>query len=502
MSKDQIGTDSIETGGDSVKTGLDTSQATGTNCEYPKYIMASYGSRELFTQWISAAFGFTVFFYYEVVIGLDVRLAALAFIIYQVWNSINDPLAGYLMERVQFPWEKRKGYRRTPFIVVGGILWLFSYLAIFLGPNTATASNQWVIFSWYVVSLCLYDVFGTLFDVNAVSLYPEKFRGLKERRVVQAFGTILGIVGLVLAATIPPMFITSGVAVTYRKSAMVTVAVGLVLFLLMIPGIMETRQVRELYKRRRESIDRGERHAGFFATIKVVLSNKRFLGKVILFFGYQVGVVMLQTSALYIVTYLLDAPASTISLLLGSMLLGALVSVPLWMVVAQRVNNNRLMSLAGGFLLFFTFIPMIFVNSLAGWIISLFLFGVGLGNQWFMDPPTMGDVLDDVAVKTGRRDPAIYLGYQSFMFKLGQTSIAAVIGLVHTMTGFVSGAPSLKELVAQSASPDLALFGIRIHSAIVPAIVILITSFIFWKLYDLTPEKVAENKRKLDEMGI
>jgi len=28
---------------------------------YPRRIMASYGSRELFGQWISAAFGFSVF---------------------------------------------------------------------------------------------------------------------------------------------------------------------------------------------------------------------------------------------------------------------------------------------------------------------------------------------------------------------------------------------------------------------------------------------------------
>jgi Na+/melibiose symporter-like transporter len=81
-------------------------------------------------------------------------------------------------------------------------------------------------------------------------------------------------------------------------------------------------------------------------------------------------------------------------------------------------------------------------------------------------------------------------------------SIAVVIGIVHSMTGFISGASSLKELMAQSASPALALFGIRIHSAIFPAIVVLITTLLFWKLYDLTPDKVAENKRKLDEMGI
>ena len=226
-------------------------KGTGEVYAYPKLIMASYGGRELFSQWITAAFGFTVFFYYEAVIGLDVKLAALAFIIYQVWNAINDPLTGYLMEHVYFPWEKKTGFRRAPFIIIGGILWLFSYLAIFLGPTGLDpVVHQWEIFAWYTISLCMYDLFATLFDVNVTSLFPEKFRGLNERRTVQAFGTILGIIGLVMAAIIPPMFITTGVAITYRNSAWATVVIGLILFLFMLPGTFESKQVRELYRRK------------------------------------------------------------------------------------------------------------------------------------------------------------------------------------------------------------------------------------------------------------
>ena len=471
--------------------------------EYPKRIMLSYGSRELFTQWISAAFGFTVFFYYESIIGLDVRLAAAAYIIYQIWNSINDPLVGYLMERVIFPWEKKSGFRRMPIIISSGILWLATYLAIFMGPIYADpVANKWLIFAWYVVSLCLYDTFATLFDVNAVSLYPEKFKGLNERRLVQMMGTLLGILGLVMAAIIPPMFITTGVAITYRHSALVTFGVGFLFLIFMIPGIYETKKLREDYRLRRENLAQQEKQAGFFATARKVFSNKRFVGKVILFFGYQVGTVMLQTSAFYIVTYILDAPASTISILLGSMLGGALISVPAWMVISRRTNNNRLVSLVGGFLLSLSFIPMIFVHGLVEWVICLVFFGVALGNQWFTDPPTMADVLDDVAVKTGRRDPSVYISYQSLVFKLGQTSIAAVIAFVHTRTGFPSGVSSLAELLQRSPTPELALFGIRIHSAIVPAVVALAATLIFWLLYDLTPEKVIANKKRLEQMGL
>lgn len=474
----------------------------GKRYEYRWPIMASYGMRELFSQWVTAPFGLFVLFYYESVIGLDTALATMAFIIYQIWNAVNDPLTGYLMERVQFPWEKRRGYRRMPFIFIGGIMWLAAYLAIFLGPTEISQSNQGVIFGWYVATLCLYDLFGTLFDVNAASIFPEKFKGPNERRTVQAFGTILGIIGLVAANMLAPLLLVKGVASTYRNSAMMTALAGVFLFALLVPGIFETRQLREMYKLRRENIERGQRTAGFFKTLKIVFSNRRFLGKIILFFGYQVGVIMLQMSAMYIVAFLLDADPSSTSELMGAMLLGALITVPLWMVLSKKVNNNRLLCLVGGFLLLLAFIPMIFVQDMRGWKISLFFFGIALGNQWFIDPPTMGDVIDDAAVRTGRRDTSVYYSYQSLFYKLGQTLGAAVIGIVHISTGFKAGAETLGDLMAQSPTPELALLGIRIHSAIVPAAVVLITTLLFWLLYDLTPAKVEANRKKLDEMGI
>jgi len=114
----------------------------------------------------------------------------------------------------------------------------------------------------------------------------------------------------------------------------------------------------------------------------------------------------------------------------------------------------------------------------------------------------LADVLDDIAVRTGKRQQGIYYGFQAFFIRLGYANIAITIAIVHILTGFVGGAPSRAELIARSPTPELALFGIRIHAAIVPAILILITIIIFWRFYKLTPDKVAANKAKLEELGI
>ncbi len=406
------------------------------------------------------------------------------------------------MEKYHFPWEKRFGLKRIPFIIIGGILWLISYLVIFLVPlNWDPVKDQWLIFAWYLISLCIYDTVGTLYDVNVLSIYPIKFQGLKERRTVQGFGTILGIIGLVLAAIIPPMFITTGKAVTYRNSALVTLVLGLLMFVVILPGVWENRTLKERYKLQKTQLKEADSES-FLKSGKRVVTDRRFMAKVIFFYGYQTGAVMLQTSAFYITTYLVDAPASTVSLLLGAMLLGALISVPIWTMMSNRVNNNKKMSLIAGWTMFVMFIPMIFVNGIIAWAICLLLFGISLGGQWFIDQPTMGDVLDDVAVRTGKRQTSLYYGYQAFFVRLGMVTIALTIAITHILTGFVEGAPSLAELMIESPTPELALFGIRIHSAIVPAIIVLVSILIFWKYYDLTPEKVVLNKAKLKELKL
>ena len=470
-------------------------------------VRVSYGTRELFGQWIFAAFGFTVFFFYEVVIGLPIVLAMTAWILYSIWNAFNDPIVGWIMERVHMPWEKKRGVRRFPWMVIGAATWLASYLLIYLVPsgwygNPATVeANQWLIFGWYLGTLCLYDFLVGLWDINVLSLFPDKFRGLNERRSAQGFGTLFGIIGLVLAAIIPPLFITTGVAPTYITAALVTVGVGIILFIISIPGVRESQHVLDYYKERKEKgLD--TKVESFIKSAKTALSNKLFVVKALFFFGYQVSAVMIQTSAFYIVTFLLDAEASTITLLLGAMLLGSLISVPLWTLFSKRVNDNRKVGLIAGIVSFITFIPLIFADGLIMWMIFLVFFGVGVGGQWFIDVPLLTDVLDDIAAKTKKRQQSIYYGYQAFFARFSGTFIAITISVTHLLTGFIEGATTLTELTSVSPNIELALLGIRIHSSIIPAIFALLLLIVFWKFYDLTPDKVAKNKAKLKELGI
>ncbi|MBN2155141.1 MAG: MFS transporter [Candidatus Lokiarchaeota archaeon] len=460
---------------------------------YSRWIMASFGAREMFGEWINGAFGFAVYYFYEAVIGLQIWMAGLAFILYSIWNAINDPLMGYLMERIHWPWQKKSGMQRFPIIIFGAITWLASYLLIFLVPTKwVVDGNQWRIFTWYLVTLCIYDTVLTIYEVNVLALYPDKFQDSRERRVAQGFGTVLGITGIVLAALIPPMWVTKELE-SYRTMALLSVAIGFLLLLIILPGIYEDKHLREIYKKRNAKITT-ERKNSFFKTAKLVFSNRNFVGKIVFHFGYYMSATFLQTSAFYVLVFLLNRPETDLILLMAPMLTGAILSTPIWALIANKVDNNKNVIMVAGILMTLSFLPLIFVNTIIGWMIGLFFFGIALGGQWFMDPPTFADVLDDAAVKTGFHQHSVYIGYQTFIVRFAGAFQAIIFSVVHILTTFPEGVNTLEEFLIKSENPSLAVFGIRLHATIIPAIVILITLFVFWNLYTLTPEKVKENK--------
>ena len=64
---------------------------------------------------------------------------------------------------------------------------------------------------------------------------------------------------------------------------------------------------------------------------------------------------------------------------------------------------------------------------------------------------------------------------------------------MHELTGFVEGAET------QSES---AIWGIRLTMSVIPVFFLLVGTLIFWKLYDITPEKSNIIKAKLKELNL
>ena len=121
---------------------------------HSKLGMVSYGFGKFINEFFVMAFGALVFFFYERELHLDPILAIIGYTIFAIWNAVNDPLIGYLTDR-PFKFTKKWG-RRFPWVLIGGIPWILSYILIFIPPVIDANEGMLTIFTWLVVTTCVF----------------------------------------------------------------------------------------------------------------------------------------------------------------------------------------------------------------------------------------------------------------------------------------------------------------------------------------------------------
>jgi len=177
---------------------------------------------------------------------------------------------------------------------------------------------------------------------------------------------------------------------------------------------------------------------------------------------------------------------------LALFLVGSLVSIPVWLKILRKVNNNRKTYLIGSLILSALVISLTFFQTDIDFMIMMFLMGFGNGCVWTIGMPVLySNVQDDFVIRTGKNQKGILVGTWAVIGMVTAFVDEVLITLVFWLTGF-------DETIPDYWNNELA---IRLLLGIVPALVILVGTLIFWKFYPLTQEKVIENKAKLLELG-
>ena len=456
--------------------------------KHSKKNMVSYGFGAYISEFFGMAFGAYVFFYYETVIGLDVWLTSIGFIIFALWNAVNDPLIGFLTDR-PFKFTKKWG-RRLPWVIIGGIPWILSYLLLFTPPNVDPNSGAIILFIWLVVMTCLYDTFASIFQVNYYSIFPDKFRGDSERRLASTLSTLVAALGLASGSIVPSLFIVFGERSTYTLQAGVAVIVCLLALVAVIPGSREDQVRIDCYL---ESCEEEMERRPFLKEFKAILKHKNYMAYVISFMFYTCLVATMVGSIPYVAQFVLGVEAEDIMLIMAALLLGLFISMPIWSKIADKTNNDRKTMLVAATFLTIATIPLFFINEYIFMIIAMFIWGMGEGGYWVMLSPVRSTVIDESVVMTGRRIEGIYQGFQTFISRIALVAQALSFSIVHTITGFVE--------TSDTQTPT-AILGVQIHFALLPMIFMAISTIILWKFFKLTPNKVKENKEKLKEMRL
>ncbi|NHJ24243.1 MAG: MFS transporter [Candidatus Lokiarchaeota archaeon] len=446
----------------------------------------SYSSSGFWSMFAWSVFGSYVFFFYEVAVGLNAIYIASAMIIFTLWDAVNDPLIGYLTDR-RFKFTRKIG-KRFPWIVMGIIPASFIFILLFMPPPVNPATEPLPLFGWIILTTCLFDTLSSLCFVNVNSLFPDKFRTDGARRKAQGWGTPLSIIALPFASIIPPLIITLNVASTYIPMAWLVVGILITVGLLFIPGMYENKELKDRYY---VSEVKGE---SFIHALKSTLTQKSFQFYIILFFGFQVVTGSLTASIPYAVEIVIGGPDAEFNtiLLFAFFLQGAIIGSIIWIFLIKKIKNNKKSAVIGGITLTLGTLLSTFYVGLIDSLIYITILGLTMGNFWALMTIYFADVLDERVVLTKSDIRGATVGVSAFFSRLSRGVQIGAFAFVHVLTGFVEG---------QTVQTELAKIGVRLHMSVIPAIILAICTFLYWKYYPITPEKYMENKIKLKELG-
>ena len=110
----------------------------------------------------------------------------------------------------------------------------------------------------------------------------------------------------------------------------------------------------------------------------------------------------------------------------------------------------------------------------------------------FINYAIFADVNDEVALTMEKRLESTLAGIRTVIYRISIVFEAIVIATVHILTNYSPGA----------TQTELALLGVRVHGAVIPAILCFISFLILIRWYDLKDDKKEALFAALKEKGL
>lgn len=415
------------------------------------------------------AVGAVMLFFYTDVQKLSPIWAAAVMTGYSIYNAINNPIMGYLSDRVKTRWG-----RRIPFILFGTIPYALFFATLFLAPFDG-ATQPIPLLLWFIVALFLFETMATVVQTAYYALLPEMFSQFHERTDVAVRMNIFMTVGLIVGAALP---ISLAGFLGWPAMAILLGLITAGALLVALRGMFE----------RQSSLNAPD--IPLWQAIKATFVNRSFVTIVIAQTMRHFATSIAASGLAFYTKYSLNVDPASASIILGVIfIVGALALWPWKYFLANRLEPRTTLLIAYTAMGLST-IPLYLANSMAGALATAAVMGVALAGLLLMGDVTLSDVIDEDDVKTGQRREGMYFGMSGLIITLAYALSSAVFGWVSSAYGYD---PLL------STQPESVALGFRIYMSIPPAVgsLLAIAALLFYPLHGnrLTAVKAALQQR-------
>jgi len=430
------------------------------------------------------SFSFLVFTFYFTLVKLPVGWITAGFIIWSLWNSINDPLLGWLSDRTK---NKKLG-RRIPWMIIGTIPLAIVMILMFTPP--LAGSNE-MKFLYFLLMLFVFDFAYTSFNINYNAMFSEMFITVEERSKVGQIRIIFAIVGVAIGFVAPTFIIVDLTNQNNLPGAQGEFIINGIIMAVLI-CIAYFVVIKWGVRKPPEFTHDAQKAPSFMDSISYTLHNKAFLIYLIPALGTWIVIGILPAVIPLWATHVLHVTEAD-SILTGVLLLVTFIvsgaSTPIWVKIRQKWGA-RMAGLVGIGTWTLTIMSFLFANNFPTALITMILNGLGLGGSLYFYDQCLAEIIDEDEIKHGVRRSGGYYGMINFVIRLSGIINFLMIGIVFSGSDWATYTPN----------PNIeTLTGIQFLLSWFPFIV-LILSFIGLWFYPIKGERLAENRKRLTEL--
>ncbi|MBO5968433.1 MAG: MFS transporter [Clostridia bacterium] len=405
----------------------------------------------------------TVQTFWLVYMMMETGLLSALLLVVQIWDAINDPLIGSLIDA------DRRKYRMGKFktyIFIGAVGLLVAGALVFI---PAKGADMWVKALLFVVGYIIWDACYTIANVPYGSMLSLVTEDGGERAQLSTWRSVGSMIGNILPMVLLPMLIwrkevdANGNPVINEETGkqVETLLGGRVFWVAIIMGVIGFAafmfMIKSITLRTDENsikVNEGEKFNVFKAFINF-MKNRPAVGATVAAMAMFLGMNSASTATtIMFATYFGKARWSGIAAAVG--FVPMMLFIPFIKKIVDKWGKKEasvvgsLVSLFGGALMFvFPLIPNE-TASLALYIVALSIFGIGMGVYTCVSWALMADAIDYNEWKTGKREEGTVYSLHSFFRKLAQGVGPSIVLLLMGALGYVS------KLGTDGQSPDTA----------------------------------------------
>ncbi|MBR7117115.1 MAG: MFS transporter [Clostridia bacterium] len=380
---------------------------------------------------MSFALKSTLIIFWTQFMKMDSILYALLLIIVQVWDAINDPLIGSIIDA-----DKRK-YKRNKFLTYiwfGSIGLLVAGALCFLPiPN----AYDWAKIIIFIAGYVVWDAFYTIANVPYGSLLSLISNDTADRASLSAWRSIGSILGNMVPMVILPMIIydqnNNIVGMNVFLAALIMGVLGFISFQFMI-RTTEIRVEEDL------KVSEEAPKVNILVAFKNFMLNRPAVGATLAAMGMFIGMQGAATAVTVLFqSYFKNVQVSGIIQLFS--MIPIVIFTPLARKMVTKYGKKELSTVgaicsvvAGVLMLILPITPT--VLGMVLYVVCQLIYSLGLGIYSTVSWALMGDAIDYNEWKTGTREEGVVYSLHSFFRKLAQGAGPSIVLVIMAALGY------------------------------------------------------------------